>query len=83
MASRSNKDTSGNLRAADSTDVNSDPSAVIQNARDRADLEARRDVLVDRLHRYSDDFDATRELRGVNSKLQRTSYGTQVVTASS
>ena len=83
MASRSNEDKRENRHAADTADRGTDASAFRENARDRADLEARRDVLVDRLHRHSDDFDATRELRGVNSKLQRTSYGTQVVTASS
>jgi len=59
------------------------PSPLIETADDRADLEVMRDVLIDRLHRRSDDFDATRELRGVNARLQRTSYGTQVVSASS
>jgi len=49
-------------------------------AEERADLEALRDSLVERLHRHADDFDATRELRLVNSKLQRTSYGKQTVT---
>jgi hypothetical protein len=49
-------------------------------AGERADLEALRDSLVERLHRRADDFDATRELRLVNSKLQRTSYGKQTVT---
>jgi hypothetical protein len=68
---------------ADTTDRRAEPSTPGQNARDRADLEAVRDVMVDRLHRHSDDFEATRELRAVNSKLQRTSYGTQIVTASS
>jgi hypothetical protein len=52
-------------------------------AGERADLEALRDSLVERLHRRADDFDATRELRLVNSKLQRTSYGKQTVTESS
>ena len=47
---------------------------------ERADLEVLRDSLVERLHRRADDFDATRELRLVNSKLQRTSYGKQTVT---
>jgi hypothetical protein len=46
----------------------------------RADLEVLRDSLVARLHRRADDFDATRELRLVNSKLQQTSYGKQTVT---
>ena len=46
----------------------------------RADLEALRDSLVERLHRRADDFAATRELRLVNSKLQGTSYGKQTVT---
>jgi hypothetical protein len=49
-------------------------------AGERAELEALRDSLVERLHRRADDFEATRELRLVNSKLQRTSYGKQTVT---
>jgi len=49
-------------------------------AGERADLEALRDSLVERLHRREDDLAATRELRLVNSKLQRTSYGKQTVT---
>jgi len=49
-------------------------------AGERADLEALRASLVERLHRRADDFAATRELRLVNSKLQRTSYGKQTVT---
>jgi len=59
------------------------PSGIVLNpaeAGDRADLEVLRDNLVARLHRRADDFDATRELRLVNSKLQRTSYGKQTVT---
>jgi len=49
----------------------------------RANLEALRDKLIDRLSRRSDDFDATRDLRVVYSKLQQTSYGKQTVTTSS
>ena len=52
----------------------------LEEAGERADLELLRDSLVERLHRRADDFDATRELRLVNSKLQRTSYGKQTVT---
>jgi hypothetical protein len=83
MATPSSKDQRQALTAADRTDPRPEPSPLSENSPDRAQLEAARDILVDRLHRRSDDFEATRELRGVNSKLQRTSYGTQVVTASS
>ena len=81
MASPSSKDKRRDLHVADTTDRRTQAWALGQNAQVRADLEAIRDVMVDRLHRHSDDFEATRELRAVNSKLQRTSYGTQVVTA--
>jgi hypothetical protein len=49
----------------------------------RANLEVLRDMLIDRLSRRSDDFEATRDLRLVYSKLQQTSYGKQTVTTSS
>src|SRR5689334_404469 len=49
----------------------------------RAELEAMRDVFTNRLHRRSDDFDATFGLRLVTAKLQRTSYGEPFVTKSS
>jgi hypothetical protein len=42
-------------------------------AGDRRGLEALRDHFVDRLHRRSDDFDATRSLRLVIAALQRVS----------
>jgi hypothetical protein len=38
---------------------------------DRASLEAAHSVFLDRLHRRSDDFDATRELRLVTAALHR------------
>ncbi|MGO9872952.1 MAG: hypothetical protein ACLPVY_04060 [Acidimicrobiia bacterium] len=71
------------LNAGDRADPRLEPSLLVETAENRADLEVMRDILIDRLHRRSDDFDATRELRRVNSRLQRTSYGTQVVSASS
>lgn len=49
----------------------------------RAGLEALRDLFTGRLHRRSDDFDATFGLRLVTAKLQRISYGEPVVTRSS
>jgi hypothetical protein len=49
----------------------------------RADLEAMRDMFTDRLHRRSDDFDATHGLRLVTARLQGTSYGTPAVSATS
>jgi len=56
------------------------PQRLAEPAEDRAELEVLRDVLIKRLHRRSNDFDATRELRLVYSRLQRTSYGKQTVT---
>lgn len=49
----------------------------------RVGLEALRDTFTDRLHRHSDDYDATHALRLVTAKLQHTSYGTPVVLVSS
>lgn len=75
-----------NRRGADTGDQDSarpESSSSIDAHDVRAELQVRRDVLVDRLHRRSDDFEATHELRLVNEKLRRTSYGTQVVFASS
>ena len=83
MTSRSTSRNWLGLKAGDRADPRPDASPLIETAEDRADLEVMRDLLVDRLHRRSDDFDATRELRGVNARLRRTSYGTQVVSASS
>ena len=40
------------------------------NAADRAKLEAQRAVFLDRLHRRSDDFEATRGLRAVSAELR-------------
>jgi len=57
--------------------------ALTGDAGARAHLEALRDTLIDRLSQRSDDFDATRDLRLVYSKLQQTSYGKQTVTTSS
>ena len=56
---------------------------LIPQAGARAELEVLRDVLIDRLSQRSDDFDATRDLRIVYSRLQQTSYGKQTVTTSS
>ena len=57
--------------------------ARIERSEGRALLEALRDVYSDRLHRKSNDFDATLGLRLVIAKLQQTSYGPPVVTTSS
>jgi hypothetical protein len=56
---------------------------LIERTEGRAQLEVLRDVYTDRLHRRSSDFDATRGLRLVIEKLQRTSYGSPVLTTSS
>ena len=42
----------------------------MENA-DSTALQAAHDMLIDRLHRRSDDFDATRELRAVIAAIQR------------
>ena len=56
---------------------------LIDRTEDRAPLEALRGVYTDRLHRQSNDFDATSGLRLVIEKLQRISYGSPVVTTAS
>jgi hypothetical protein len=56
---------------------------LVESAEGRASLEALRANYSQRLHRRSDDFDATHGLRLVTAKLQRTSLGPTVVTASS
>jgi hypothetical protein len=56
---------------------------LIERTEGRAQLEVLRDVYTDRLHRQSSDFDATHGLRLVIEKLQRTSYGSPVLTTSS
>jgi hypothetical protein len=56
---------------------------LIDSTASRAGLEAIRVTFTDRLHRRSDDFDATHGLRLVTAKLQGTSYGTPTVSATS
>ena len=56
---------------------------LIERTDGRTLLESLRDVYSDRLHRKSNDFEATLGLRLVIAKLQRTSYGPPVVTRSS
>jgi hypothetical protein len=56
---------------------------LIERTEGREPLEALHDVYRGRLHRKSDDFDATLGLRLVIAKLQRTAYGPPVVTTSS
>ena len=60
-----------------------EPAPLSPEAGARAELEVLRDVLIDRLSQRSDDFDATRDLRVVYSRLRETSYGKQTVTTSS
>jgi hypothetical protein len=55
----------------------------VEEVRSRADLEALRDVFTRRLHRRSNDFDATHGLRVVSASLQRHSLGVPVVSRSS
>ncbi len=56
---------------------------LVEHTEGRPALEALGHVYTSRLHRQSDDFDATHGLRLVTAKLQRTSYGPSVVTTSS
>lgn len=69
------------------SDIDVDPRDqmrhLIESAEGRASLEALRAQYSARLHRRSDDFDATHALRLVTAKLQRTSFGPAVVTTSS
>lgn len=71
------------------TDVDSDGDPreqmrqLIEGARDRASLEALREMYSDRLHRHSDDFDATVGLSLVYARLQRTSSQSPLVTTAS
>jgi hypothetical protein len=67
----------------ETNDARRDLSRRIEAEESRPGLEALRNVLTDRLHRRSDDFDATFGLRLVTTKLQRLSYGEPVVTTSS
>jgi hypothetical protein len=83
MATRSRRPTWTGLSTVSDEDVRHEPPLLTGEAGARADLEALRDMLIDRLSRRSDDFDATRDLRVVYSKLQQTSYGKQTVTTSS
>jgi len=83
MTTRSRRPNGTGLSSAGNEDERHEPPLLIGEAGARMDLEALRDTLIDRLHRRSDDFDATRELRLVYTKLQRISYGKQTVTTSS
>jgi hypothetical protein len=67
----------------ETNDARRDLSRRIAAEESRPGLESLRNLLTDRLHRRSDDFDATFGLRLVTLKLQRLSYGDPVVTTSS
>lgn len=56
---------------------------LIERTEGRVALEALQKSYSRRLHRQSDDFDATDGLRLVIAKLQRVSYGPPVITRSS
>jgi hypothetical protein len=56
---------------------------LVEGTEGRDALEALRDAYGRRLHIRADDFDATHGLRLVTARLQRTSFGPTVVTASS
>ena len=56
---------------------------LVGRAADRRQLEALREVYVDRLHRRSNDLDATYGLRLVAESLGRISRGSPIVTSSS
>jgi hypothetical protein len=56
---------------------------LVDGTKDRHQLEALRDLYVDRLHRRSNDFDATFGLRLVTDSLGRLSRASPIVTSSS
>jgi hypothetical protein len=56
---------------------------LVDTATGRAELEVIRDTLTQRLHRSSEDFDATYGLSLVSAQLSRTPFASPVVTASS
>jgi hypothetical protein len=67
---------------ADNAKAHEGIRALVDSA-DQRQLEALRDVYVDRLHRRSNDFDATYGLRLVAESLRRFSLGPSTVTSSS
>jgi hypothetical protein len=83
MTTNSRRPNWSGLSNVDNEDERHEPALLIPQAGARADLEVLRDMLIGRLSQRSDDFDATRDLRLVYSRLQQTSYGTQTVTTSS
>jgi len=83
MTTRSRRPNGIGLSTVSNEDGRHEPPVLTGEAGARANLEALRDTLIDRLSRRSDDFDATRDLRLVYSKLRQTSYGKQTVTTSS
>ena len=64
-------------------DERPDLHQLIEHTEGRTALRALGDSYTRRLHRRSDDFDATQGLRLVTAKLQRTPYAPPVVTKSS
>ena len=64
-------------------DAREEMRLLIDGTDGRASLAALRDVYSRRLHRRSNDFDATRGLRLVIAKMQRISPALPVVTSSS
>jgi len=83
MTTRSRRPNGIGRSTVSNEDGQHESPALTGEAGARAHLEALRDTLIDRLSQRSDDFDATRDLRLVYSKLQQTSYGKQTVTTSS
>jgi hypothetical protein len=69
--------------SAFAADLRDQARRLVESAESRASLEELRAQYSQRLHRRSNDFDATHGLRLVTAKLQRTSLGPAVVTASS
>ena len=67
---------------ADEADAR-EQTRLVQQTQGRALLEALGSIYTERLHRRSNDFNATRGLRLVIAKLQRTSFGQPVVSSSS
>lgn len=64
----------------DGDDARREMRQLLEQTEGRSALEALGHVYTSRLHRQSDDFDATHGLRLVTAKLERTPYGPPVVT---
>jgi len=71
------------MSASTLSDDRAEMRSLVEQTDGRASLEVLCAVYTQRLHRRSDDFAATFGLRLVIAKLQRTSYGSPLITTSS